>query len=276
MLPNLNAGDLGGAPKCTPVFKDDIDPFVGSPTAMTGFFALKPGDTTIVRRDYNTIYGVIDTETLRVHTDYFDLPLGVSILLGSSGKGKTKTFNSIMKGLSVRDDVDAYSLEIGEAYNSTPFSLSALMACCRYVAAKAADNFAGGKLTVLLVDSLMGLWTDDLVTSGRAIGASGASLGVPKAILAMQYFLESHAVISLMTLNPQLTNPLMIMGALSGSVAGFINLDNRECVWRDAYDSEVRLWDRSSSIPYIRKGNEQSSDRMAGLSLYLPHLPTEP
>jgi len=173
------------------------------------------------------------------------LPLGVCVVLAPSGCGKTKVFQEECVSL-VQQGAQVVVTTMGEPLSFVEYSLSTLLGLLELTSLQKSGP------RVLMVDSLMRMWSDPIVNEGRGYGARGASWGVPIALGNLQLMCERAGVTLVCTLNPSLASVEDVSNSLSGMVAGFYSLSEGTGIVRDhsqVYENQSLFF----GLPYVRK-----------------------
>lgn len=190
--------------------------------------------------------------------DDISLPIGLSIITGGAGSGKTTWLRETLSPL-IPDDAPAYFLKMGEPGYGIPYTYEILL---HVIESKAAECVQMGKAGILMVDSLISLWFDPVVTSKFASGRGGASLGVPMLLQVIGQFALSQGFRVVAVLHPVFADPEVIGSGISGVSSFFLNKDTNMLIARDYQKVPSHIDAESfSSLVYERKArNTMSSE----------------
>jgi len=218
----------------------------------------KKGITEVFGYEQNTVpYGLmklgherlqqLDEVRLRDSGLKFRLEPGLTLIAAPSGVGKTRALTDIV--VQLREQVGVGLLDIGEPMAYTPWSTLNL------TAALFAD------VSVVCVDSIMGIWADSDVSKDMAIGRGGASLGVAKYVSSLQRLMLMMGKCGVLVVNPQQTDLDLIRDPLIGASSTFVDLGLNQVVSRVTPASllgggaDAAFDDMLTKMPSRRSGN---------------------
>jgi hypothetical protein len=180
------------------------------------------------------------------------LPIGLSIITGQAGSGKTSWLRESVIP-NIPDSMIAHFLKIGEPGYIIPYHIDVLL---NVIEEKVKSSVEQGVPGILLIDSLLGLWFDPVVTKGFAAGKGGASLGVPVLLQVIGQFALANGYRIVAVLHPVFADPEVIGSGISGVSSFFLNRDSNSFILRDY--TKVQIEDDGvissiSDIPYTRR-----------------------
>jgi len=181
----------------------------------------------------------------------YGVPLfpGLTVVLATAGLGKTRLVSDFAESEPTLDDAHLMWLSYGEPYSTVQHDFKKLLGLIKKAAdSSLADLQNGAGSTVLVIDSLMALWSEQWVVEGRAFASKGVPWGVPVFLGAIQAFAESHGLVIIATLNPSLANVSDVENAISGQVGTFFALNTCTAVSRVLVKGPLSLTGR----PYRR------------------------
>jgi len=180
---------------------------------------------------------------------HYEIPLGLSLIISQSGQGKSTTIRKWATQIDESligesDHYDSLLLQMSEPDSFTPWDVATFYAA---LVAVELDE-------VLLIDSIMGVWTDSSILQGSAYGKSGASLAVPQFLSVVQRYLLTHGKRAVAVINPQLTDIGTISSALVGATSMFVNLSPpASVIYRQIkWDAPEEEW--MCGVPTKREG----------------------
>jgi hypothetical protein len=192
------------------------------------------------------------------------LPIGLSIITGKAGSGKTTFLNKVIAP-AIPNEMEAYYLKIGEPGFFIPYTVGILVGTIEGCAKKITES---GKSGIILIDSLLSLWFDPAVTAGFTTGRGGASLGVPVILQTIGQFALARGLRVVAVLHPVFADPEVIGSGISGVSSLFLNRDTGAFIVRD-YEKlpEQAIPGQLTSLTYQRKEANMGGETDESLSL---------
>jgi len=260
MLHNITVGDLEAIIKET---KDRISAGFRpkeSADAMAWLTHTKPFPAA-VNNGINT----------KLSVEGVDIPIGLSVFTGGSGSGKTTLIKKLAGIVEHNDEIDGYFLRFGEPGYFIPYSYEILSRSVEWVSDNATST-PESKAPILMIDSLMGLWYDPIVTSGFSIGKGGATFGVPVLLQAMGSYALARGARIVVVLHPAFADPDVIGRGVSGVSSLYLSLDTGAYIVRDYKPLANLASDDQTHLDYTRR--ESGMSREGSESQFLDVLST--
>jgi len=207
---------------------------------MKTFILAEPPNENFVRLDIGR-----SSETVRkfnvsefglpgfVHTQWIPTP-GLNLILGRSGGGKSTFIRGLIKEIGESEQSgDVFLLNMGEPLINIPFSTNAFEAACLIAHEEAMSS---GKWKYLLIDSLIGIWSDAELNKSSPLGRGGISYGVTQYLANQQNRYQQAGLVIISVINPELAEIDSLLSGLTGVSSSLINLDSNVIITRKVTD----------------------------------------
>jgi len=196
--------------------------------------------------------------------DGLPIPIGLTIITGKAGTGKTSFLEKEIVPLVTHQD--QRFLRFGEPGTLCPYSLRNLYTAIDHAIFGGTPGVQSvfpvfKHAPFLFIDSLMGMWFDPSITGGFGTGRGGASLGVPAMLSLIDNYAVAHGLRVVAVLHPVFADPELITSGISGVSSLYINMDDNSWIVRDYTPIDPR----TPFLDYRRRSSEEDRSSLRSL-----------